>query len=162
MFFKQPVIQEAWGWHVGEGYLVLVQSLFPLEFFIEETPKSLQASADSKAAWMKNVGKAADDRIRETVDWIFLDDRRVAVTIFYFAPDEMEGDVDNIIKPILDGMENFVYLNDRVVEKVLVQKFEPGIARVFEDVSEQLAAVLDAKAPVVYVRVDDDLSWRRV
>lgn len=136
--------------------------MFPLEFFVEETPKSLQAGAESKAAWMKTVGKAAGERIRETVDWVFLDDRRVAVTIFYFAPDEMEGDIDNIIKPILDGMENFVYLNDGVVEKVFVQKFEPGIERVFDDVSEQLAAALDAKAPVVYVRVDADLSWRRV
>ena len=153
---------EAWGWHVNKGCSISEGTLFPLEFFVEGTPKSLQASAESKSVWMETVGKTANDRIRETVDWVFLDDRRVAVTIFYFAPDGMEGDIDNIIKPILDGMENSAYLNDRVVEKVLVQKFEPGVERVFDDVSEQLAAALDAKAPVVYVRVDTDLSWRRV
>ena len=82
------------------------------------------------------------------------------MTIFYFCPAEMEGDIDNIVKPILDGMISAVYLDDRVVERVLVQKFEPGIERSFIDVSQKLADALDADTPVVYVRVDDDLSWR--
>jgi crossover junction endodeoxyribonuclease RusA len=72
----------------------------------------------------------------------------------------MEGDIDNIVKPILDGMINVAYLDDDVVERVLVQKFEPGIERSFLDVTESLAAALDVDAPVVYIRVDDDLSWR--
>ncbi len=72
----------------------------------------------------------------------------------------MEGDIDNIVKPILDGMIRVAYIDDNVVERVLVQRFEPGIERPFKDVTERLAAALDLEAPVVYIRVDDDLSWR--
>lgn len=136
------------------------QTLFPLEFFIEETPKSLQASAHSRQGWKRTIREAAANRVQETIEWSLLDDRRVAVTVFYFAPAQMEGDIDNIVKPILDGMINVAYLDDDVVERVLVQKFEPGIERSFLDVTESLAAALDMDAPVVYIRVDDDLSWR--
>ncbi len=136
------------------------EDLFPVEFFIEETPMSLQASSRSREIWRTTIKGAANARVRESVESPFLDSRPVAVTIFYFCPAEMEGDIDNIVKPILDGMISAVYLDDRVVERVLVQKFEPGIERSFIDVSQKLADALDADTPVVYVRVDDDLSWR--
>jgi Holliday junction resolvase RusA-like endonuclease len=135
-------------------------TLFPLEFYIEGAPKSHQASARSKEQWRATVRRSALDRVRETVDWSFLEPRRVAVTIYYFPPAEMQGDVDNIVKPILDGMINVAYLDDRAVERVLVQKFEPGIERSFADVTQKLQDALRTKAPVVYIRVDDDLSWR--
>jgi hypothetical protein len=135
-------------------------TLFPLEFFIEGTPMSLQASARSKDVWRETVRRYATDRVRETADWSFLEPRRVAVTIYYFPLAEMQGDVDNIVKPILDGMINIAYLDDRVVERVLVQKFEPGIERSFGDATRQLEDALRKTIPVVYIRVDDDLSWR--
>lgn len=136
------------------------ETLFPLEFFIEETPKSLQASPRSREQWKQTVGDAARLRVHETVGMDFLDSRPLAVTIFYFSAAEMEGDVDNIVKLILDGMINIAYLNDKVIERVLAQKFEPGIERTFADVTQKLAAALDADAPVVYIRVDDDVRWR--
>ncbi len=120
----------------------------------------MQASAHSRQGWKRTIREAAANRVQETIEWSLLDDRRVAVTVFYFAPAQMEGDIDNIVKPILDGMINVAYLDDDVVERVLVQKFEPGIERSFLDVTESLAAALDMDAPVVYIRVDDDLSWR--
>lgn len=89
-----------------------------------------------------------------------LDERRLAVTIFYFAPDRMQGDIDKIVKPILDGMLNVAYLDDRVVERVVVQKFEPDVQWTFNDASQKLAEALRTALPVVYVRVDDDLGWR--
>jgi crossover junction endodeoxyribonuclease RusA len=136
------------------------QELFPLEFFIAETPLSLQASARSKQLWKATIAGAANIQVQQTVEWSFLDSRPVSVTIFFFCPAAMEGDVDNIVKPILDGMINVAYLDDRVVERVLVQKFEPGIEKSFIDVSQKLADALDTRAPVVYIRVDDDLRWR--
>ena len=136
------------------------ETLFPLEFFIEETSKSLQASSRSKEKWRQTVRDAARLRVQETVDMDFLDSRPLAVTIFYFPAAEMEGDVDNIVKLILDGMINIAYLNDRVIERVLAQKFEPGVERTFAGVTQKLAATLDADAPVVYIRVDDDIRWR--
>ena len=103
------------------------ETLFPLEVFIEETPKSLQTSSRSREQWKQTVGDAARLRVQETVDMEFLDGRPLAVTIFYSPAVEMEGDVDNIVKLIQDGMINIAYLNDRVIERVLAQKFEPGI-----------------------------------
>lgn len=73
----------------------------------------------------------------------------------------MEGDVDNIVKPIMDALIGTVYPDDGVVERVLVQKFEPDIDWSIEEPSGMLAAALDTDAPVVYIRVDDDLAWRR-
>jgi len=74
----------------------------------------------------------------------------------------MERDIDNIVKPILDGMIGVAYLNDRVVERVLVQNFERGIEKSFTDISQIFADALDKDEPVVYIRVDDDLTWRRL
>lgn len=135
------------------------ETLFPLEFFIEETPKSLRASPRSREQWKQTVGDAARLRVQETVDMAFLDGRPLALTIFYFPAAEMEGDVDNIVKLISDGMINIAYPDDRVIERVLAQKFELGVERTFVDVTQKLAAALDADAPVVYIRVDD-VRWR--
>ena len=74
----------------------------------------------------------------------------------------MEGDVDNIPKCILDGMCKVVYMDDSDIEKVTVQKFEPGIARTFAHISEMLGLALETNPPVVYIRLDADLTWRAV
>lgn len=136
--------------------------MFPLEFFIEAIPISLQASARSKESWKATVRVSARSRVRETADWSLLDNRRVAVTIFYFSPAEMDGDVDNIVKPILDRMISVAYPDDWVVERVLVQKFEQGTQRSFVEVTPKLRSALRTTAPVVYIRVDDDLRWRNL
>ena len=75
--------------------------------------------------------EAARTRVRAVDDLGFIDERPVAETIYYFPDTPMRGDVDNIVKPILDGMKSAVYPDDKVVERVLVQKFEPGIERDF-------------------------------
>lgn len=137
-------------------------SLFPLEFFVEGVPASLGASPRSRERWRQTIANAARDRQRETYELGFVDDRPLAVTIYCLAPAPMEGDIDNIIKPVLDGMAGVAYPDDRVVERVVSQKFEPEVDWVFASPSDRLAAALDSEAPIVYVRVDDDLGWRRL
>lgn len=139
------------------------ETLYPFEFLIEGVPVSVQTkSAKSREAWKERVREAARERQRETYELGFLDDRALAVSIFYFPNEPMEGDVDNVVKPIIDAMITVAYLDDRVVERVIVQKFEPDGGWEFSDPSDRLAAALDVQPPVVYIRVDDDLSWRRV
>ncbi|MGD0430379.1 MAG: hypothetical protein ABSA58_04755 [Acetobacteraceae bacterium] len=77
---------------IGRRLLSGQTTMFPLEFFIEAIPISLRASARSKESWKATVRVSARSRVRETVDWSLLDNRRVAVTIFYFSPAEMKGD----------------------------------------------------------------------
>ena len=83
-------------------------------------------------------------------------------TIFYFPPTTMQGDIDNIVKPILDGMIAVAYPDDKFIEKVVVQKFEPGVAWTFPSPSATLATAIDAEKPSLYIRLDDDLRWRQV
>jgi crossover junction endodeoxyribonuclease RusA len=138
------------------------ETLYPLEIFIERVPVSLQGSGRSQKRWVGEVAEAARERQRETYELGFLDNRPLATTIYYFPGAPMEGDIDNIIKPIMDGLNGAAYLDDKVVERVIVQKFEPEGGWEFSAPSDQLAAALDKSPPVVYVRVDDDLSWRRL
>jgi Endodeoxyribonuclease RusA len=95
-------------------------------------------------------------------EFYFLDRRPLAATIFYFPPTEMEGDVDNIVKLILDGMVAIIYPNDRLLERIIVQKFEPGMEAVFHSLTPPLEEAIDTDPPVVYIRIDDDLSWREL
>jgi hypothetical protein len=137
------------------------ETLFPLEFFIAATPLSLGAIADSRQKWKARVEKVARRRISEMVELSWLDNRALALSIYYFAVAPMEGDIDNIIKPIMDALIGVAYLDDRAVERVSAQKFEPDIDRSFAEPSEVLSGALDTEAPVVYIRIDDDLAWRR-
>jgi len=132
---------------------------FPLEIVIEGTPVSQGGSSSSRARWIDRIRASTQARLRELSDWEWLDDRPVAVTIFYSSSAGMQGDVDNIIKPILDGMKHVVYPDDGVVERVLAQRFEPGLLWEIQTQSVQMMNALGATPPLVYIGVDDDLSW---
>lgn len=137
-------------------------SPYPLEVVLEGVPVSLQASSASRARWKSEIYRVGLERRQETYELGTLDYRALSLTVYYFPSAPMEGDIDNIVKPIMDGLVGVAYLNDKVVERVVVQKFEPDVDWEFSDPSDQLAAALDATAPIVYIRVDDDLSWRRL
>jgi len=69
---------------------------FPLEIVIEGTPVALGGSSSSKERWKAEVGASARARLREVSEWEWLDERRVAVTIFYFLDAEMQGDIYSV------------------------------------------------------------------
>jgi len=68
----------------------------------------------------------------------------------------MQGDMDNIVKPILDALSRHVYIDDRQVERVLDQKFERPNAVAFNQPTATLASALEKSRPVLYVRVSND------
>jgi Holliday junction resolvase RusA-like endonuclease len=138
------------------------EALYPLEVVLQGVPASLQIkNAKHREAWKKQVAESARKRQRETYELGFLDHRPLAVTIYYFPSAPMTGDIDNIVKPIMDALTRVAYLDDNVVERVIVQKFEPNVGWDFVAPSDQLAQALEMKPPVVYIRIDDDLRWRR-
>ncbi|MFL6858831.1 MAG: RusA family crossover junction endodeoxyribonuclease [Allosphingosinicella sp.] len=137
--------------------------MYPLEVILQGTPVGLQSKNPLRRdAWKQQVRQATLERQKATYELGFLDERTRAVTIYYFPSAPMEGDVDNIVKLILDGMTGVAYLDDHVVERVVVQRFEPETGWEFSGLTDQLAVALDTEVPVVYIRVDDDLSWRRL
>lgn len=86
----------------------------------------------------------------------FVSDKRVAATLYYFPDGPMQGDVDNIVKLTLDALIQMVYLDDLQVERVVVQKFEPGRLFSFTAPSITLAQAVEAQAPALYIRISDD------
>jgi hypothetical protein len=131
-----------------------VEIQFPLEFIVRGTPVSLQAArAKSKEAWKQRVKEASYDALPEGH---FLTEAPVSVTLFYFPATEMQGDVDNIVKPILDAMSKHIYNDDRQVERVWVQKFEPGRIFQFARPSEVLSEALSGEKPLLFIRLGDD------
>lgn len=151
-----------------EGILENEDVLFPFEFHLMGTPISLQGRPASKDRWKNEVAEAARVRRDETVEWAYLEPEPLALTIYYFPIAPMGGDVDNIVKPIMDALIGIVYVDDKAVERVTVQKFEPAEEWEFSAPSEQLTIALDTTTrpddptPVVYVHVANDLSWRRL
>jgi crossover junction endodeoxyribonuclease RusA len=127
---------------------------FPIEFIVHGTPVSLQTKRpESRAEWRTLVRDAARPALPAPH---FASDHPIAVTLLYLPASAMQGDIDNIVKPVLDALSRFLYLDDHQVERVVVQKFEPGNPFPFEDPSPIFALALGGPRPVLFVRVSDD------
>ena len=135
---------------------------FPLEVVIGQTPLSAQARSQAREDWKRLVGDLAKKKIEEQRELYYLDQRPLAVTVYYFSPSQNTPDVDNIVKPILDGMKSIAYFDDSCVERIVAQKFEPGISWLFHSPSPSLQAAIDMEKPAVYIRLEDNLMWREV
>ena len=127
---------------------------FPIEFVVDGTPVSSQAkSPEARKEWKDRV-KAASRTTLPEGHWASKD--RIAVTLFYFPAEPRQGDVDNIVKLVLDALCKHVYIDDAQVERVVVQKFEPGNVFPFSSPSSGLEIALRRAKPVLYVRLSND------
>jgi crossover junction endodeoxyribonuclease RusA len=131
---------------------------FPFEFVVEGNAVSAQAKRRSSIRdWQGKIVHAARSQLPEGR---FLSELPIAVTLLYFPATAMQGDLDNIVKPILDAMRGHIYLNDRLndrqVERLLVQKFEPDRIFTFVSPTTTLLDALSRPKPALYVRLSDD------
>ncbi len=133
-----------------------VEITFPLEFIVQGTPVSLQVKRpESKTVWKERVKQASCHALPEGH---YATESPLTVTLFYFPNGEMQGDVDNIVKPVLDALDKHIYFDDRQIERVWVQKFEPGRVFQFRNPSESLAEALTGRKPLLYIRFGDDTT----
>lgn len=130
---------------------------FPVEFIVAGTPVSSQSTNSvSKTEWK--------DRIRDASSKVLpaphlASTGRVGVTLYYLPQDQMTGDLDNIIKLILDGMKQHVYVDDQQVERIVVQKFEPETTPALPDAASlTLRQAWTTERPLLYVRVSDTID----
>lgn len=131
-----------------------VEIKFPMEFLVSGTPVSHQAKRrESIDQWQARIVEASRPQLPAGH---FATDRPVAATLFYFPASEMPGDVDNIVKPILDALGRHVYLDDHQVHRVVVQKFEPGNVFGFESPTVVLQDALNGTKPILYIRLSDN------
>jgi crossover junction endodeoxyribonuclease RusA len=127
---------------------------FPIEFLVSGTPVSLSSqNAKAKEQWKNRVKNASSYPLPSPH---FASSERLAVTIYYFPAEPMQGDVDNIVKLILDGMCRHVFIDDRQVERVVVQKFEPGNIFSFAKPSQSMIQAISGDKPILYIKVSND------
>jgi crossover junction endodeoxyribonuclease RusA len=127
---------------------------FPIEFLVEGTPVSLGAKRPStKEAWKQRVRVASLASLPQPH---FASGGRMSVTIYCFPERPLQGDVDNIVKLILDALCCHVYKDDQQVERIVVQKFDPGNIFPFSAPSPTLFRAMEARMPVVYIRLSND------
>jgi crossover junction endodeoxyribonuclease RusA len=131
-----------------------METEFPLEFLVSGTPVSLQSSNRPAIDGWKALIRESSRRLLPEGHWTT--ERPISVTFFYFPVEQMEGDLDNIVKFMLDALSNYIYADDRQVERVVIQKFEPERLFSFAAPSEVLANALFGPKPVVYIRLSDD------
>ena len=83
----------------------------------------------------------------------------MAIVLYYLPKDEMQGDLDNIIKPILDALKAHIFVDDHQVERIVIQKFEPDrMPTLSESASAILKQLWNAERPLLYVRVSNKLD----
>jgi len=127
---------------------------FPIEFLVQGTPVSLQRKRRAAVTeWQERVRAASTTAIPASHR---ASEGRIAVTLYYLPGEPMEGDIDNIIKPILDALCRHIYIDDKQVERVVVQKFEPGNIFNFTRPTTTFVMALTHAKPVLYVRISDD------
>lgn len=131
----------------------------PFEFVVYGTAVSHQAKRPkSRRQWRKKIRDAAEQALPEGH---FALEEPVAVTIYFFPQAEMQADIDNCTKPILDALGALIYMDDKQVERIVVQKFEPERPlEIREEPTESLATALAAEVPIVYIKVATDLNGR--
>lgn len=130
-----------------------MELIFPIEFLGYGTAVSFQAKhSGPKSEWKERVKAASLKAISQPH---FASAAPISVTLYYLPDEPMDGDIDNIVKLILDALSKHIYIDDKQVERLVVQKFEPGVP--FESVNptETFAAAISATRPVLYVRLSD-------
>lgn len=118
------------------------------------TPVSFQSdNSRAKDEWKAKVLEAAQSTI-EPGSWTFMEER-LAATLYYFPQDPMAGDIDNIVKLTLDALVPNVYTDDRLIDRVLVQRFDPEASFNFIDPSTKLVEAMAVDGPVLHVRIHE-------
>jgi crossover junction endodeoxyribonuclease RusA len=129
----------------------------PFDFFVHGTPHSVNSKNKiAKAAWRSLVRASVISEMVRKLQ-IAGAPADVAVRILYLPRAHKSLiDVDNIIKPILDALENLVYVNDHVVSQVLSRRTDRGLHGTIRPLylSPTLVSALMTAGDVVYVSVD--------
>jgi hypothetical protein len=127
------------------------------EFVVPGIPVSLQSkNAARRAAWKERVAQVARTAVEEA-DRVEFED--LSVLIVHFCFDWDDGDLDNIAKPILDGLVGPVMFDDRQVTQLTLRRTELGKETVeviapSPCLTEALQAAYPFRDDFVYLRID--------
>lgn len=91
---------------------------------LPEKPRSLQGDAGKRQTYKQRIAVIASQTFG-TAKKLTGD---LYARIIWFYADKIEGDIDNIVKPILDALEGIVYLDDKIVVKCASEKVDQNNA----------------------------------
>ncbi|MCW5698932.1 MAG: RusA family crossover junction endodeoxyribonuclease, partial [Rhodospirillales bacterium] len=111
------------------------------QFTVAGIPVSSQAkNKKAKRLWAERVKKAAlalkPQGVEVTVN-------EVSVAIVYFYHGATDLDLDNIAKPILDALNDVVYVDDGQVSQILLRKSPLSEGTIFDDPEPVLLDAID-------------------
>lgn len=124
--------------------------MLPFEFRIDQTPVSQQARRRKlRSQWQETVRRSAE-QYWPAGEMPF--DGRLMVTIVHFY-EGIDLDVDNIPKPILDGLKGLVYGDDRQITDLVCRKRELRENIPFPELSDLLREGINRGNPFVYTLI---------
>lgn len=140
-------------------------TLRTLDVIVPGVPVSEQTKTRRRRdKWKDWVATRARDAIspEDRLEW-----EEVEVFIIWFSFEWEEGDVDNIAKPILDGLSGPAYPDDEWVTQVTLRRTELGRSRIeIVDPPAALAAHIEYAVrnseDFVFVRVRPGVDHRRL
>lgn len=128
------------------------------EFALEGPPVSLNAKEGTPRSrkryrdWVNTVAAAA--QASWPSDGQLVSSDRILVTVFCYHS-AVPPDVDNILKPICDGMKGVVYEDDNQIWKIVSQRISL-ITEEIPDPNEVLSVALGKFTEIVHVIVEWD------
>jgi Holliday junction resolvase RusA-like endonuclease len=134
------------------------------EVIVYGIPVSLQTkNPKRRLEWIDKVKDAGRAAIPEGERHEFVN---VSVTIIYFCFDWDEGDLDNIAKPILDGLNGPAYHDDSCITQLTLRRTNLGAQAVeFIDTPVKLLDAIQSaytkREDFIYVRIANEIDHRR-
>ena len=128
--------------------------MFRFEFVVEGPPVSQQSRRRERVRqWIDEV-RAAAAQSWSLGEVPFSDSVQVSITWFYETI-SISMDVDNIPKPIIDGLQGLVFINDNQVTDMICRKRNQNEELQIRNPSPVLAEGLSRKKDVLYIVVED-------
>jgi len=91
--------------------------------WVKGHPQSVQGNRRHLAQYRRRIGEAAREVVPHPTR-----STRIDVEIYFRAQSPLRPDIDNIIKPVLDGLKGVVYVDDSQVRSIKVASFPRGEA----------------------------------
>jgi crossover junction endodeoxyribonuclease RusA len=125
-----------------------------LEFVVLGPPVSNQSSGPTLATWRSAIAAVA------TLSWPNppRTGELKAIIINFYDGNTPSVDVDNMSKPILDVMQNIVYVDDRQIVQAEIAHLKIGAAFPIVGVRPIIVNSTQAGKPFVYVRIEEPVD----
>ncbi|MEU5759848.1 hypothetical protein [Nocardia sp. NPDC047648] len=119
------------------------------DFVVPGTPRSLQAKGPGKAKWKQKVRECATNGLHSSM-FPCLDTVSVSVVFFHLTE---TLDMDNMLKPILDGIYPEVILDDAMIQDLSGSRRDISEEIAFKNPPECIIEPLGMGEPFVYVAI---------